>query len=381
MTESTSLYTRLVNTTAVEQHKTVKISIILYIVDMEDESTFIQVVGRSDEAAPHPFRLEELPLEDAVRERLNSCKELIILVVGRYQMGKSTLINSLFFQEGGNYIEHATEGSLSRCTDDVEPYVLEGENVSYKIYDSPGLQDGSRNDIKYLRMIKRKCPRIHLIIYCTKMDEPVRPEEVATMRNLTLTFGETLWDNVVIALTFANQVQPANPGINEAQYFSEIFTRKREVLNEHFCLVPIERERVDNLMRRVYPTGSARVLKLPGKENDWRVDFWLGCLAACQPEAKGALLKLAWKNREFLMKVAGVSVSTTSGTVGMALGVGSMLAGGALAATGFLAPVGVPLIAAGAIATLLGAAATFSSATSIKSVTQEHKDLYKGKDN
>ena len=122
-------------------------------------------------------------------------------------------------------------------------------------------------------------------------------------------------------------------------------------------------------------------MKLPGKENDWRVDFWLGCLAACQPEAKGALLKLAWKNREFLMKVAGVSVSTTSGTVGMVLGVGSMLAGGALAATGILAPVGVPLIAAGAVATLLGAAATFSSATSIKSVTKEHKDLYKGKDN
>ena len=44
------------------------------------------------------------------------------------------------------------------------------------------------------------------------MDDAVRPDEDKALANLTSTFGEAIWKNVVIALTFANKVEPADPG-------------------------------------------------------------------------------------------------------------------------------------------------------------------------
>ena len=56
--------------------------------------------------------IADLPLEDAIREKLESSKELNIVIVGCYQVGKSTLINSLFFEKGKKYRERAEEGSM-----------------------------------------------------------------------------------------------------------------------------------------------------------------------------------------------------------------------------------------------------------------------------
>ena len=58
-------------------------------------------------------------------------------------------------------------------------------------------------------------------------------------------------------------------------------------------------------------------------------------------------------------------------------GMGCVAAGAVLTASGILAPIGVPLMAAGAVATLLGAGATFGGATSIKTVQKEYKDMQK----
>ena len=128
--------------------------------------------------------LLKLPLEDAVREKLQSSTELNIVVVGCFQVGKSTLINAMFFQEGKAYVKRAEEGSMRPCTQEVRRHVLgikDGDNVvKIKIFDSPGLQDGDNDDRQYLRMLRDECSEVHLIIYCTKMGEPIRPaEEVA----------------------------------------------------------------------------------------------------------------------------------------------------------------------------------------------------------
>ena len=127
----------------------------------------------------------KLPLEDAVREKLQSSRKLNVVVVGCYQVGKSTLINAMFFQEGKAYVERAEEGLMKPCTQKVNPYIIrlkddDDVEVDIKIFDSPGLRDGVNNDRKYLGMIKDECSEVHLIIYCTKMDEPIRSaEEVA----------------------------------------------------------------------------------------------------------------------------------------------------------------------------------------------------------
>ena len=55
------------------------------------------------------------------------------------------------------------------------------------------------------------------------MGEPVRPEEATALGNITATFGEAISENVVIALTLANKVEPADPDTDEVEYFAENF--------------------------------------------------------------------------------------------------------------------------------------------------------------
>ena len=92
----------------------------------------------------------KLPLEDAVREKLQTSGELNIVVLGCFQVGKSTLINAMFFREGKAYVVRAEEGSMRPCTDDVKPHTLvinDGSvSININIYDTPGLQDGGNND-------------------------------------------------------------------------------------------------------------------------------------------------------------------------------------------------------------------------------------------
>ena len=240
-------------------------------------------------------------MEDAVRQKLEACKELNMLFVGRYQVGKSTLINSLFYRKGEKYRMTAKEGKLSACTRDVTPYTFEMEDVTVNIYDTPGLQD-ENNDLEYLRMVGQTCSNLHLIIYCKKMMEPMRPAEY---RILNKAFGSSSWHNTIIALTFANLVDPPDPETDKVEYFKHLmqydvmqydvmqydvmqydvmqydvqeFERISRALN-------INEELLKKLKTRIYPAGSVRHLKLPGMGEDWRVDFWRGCLEVCSEEA------------------------------------------------------------------------------------------------
>ena len=320
--------------------------------------------------------LSELPLEDAVAQRLRGSTELNVVVMGRFQVGKSTLINTMFFREGEDYKERAVEGSqMTRCTDDVKPHTFiirdDGIDTKINIFDSPGLQDGRNNDRSYLRKIKEKCPNVHLIIYCTKMGEPIRPDEELALSTITAAFGEVIWKNMVIALTFANQVEPAHPRADEAEHFTNMLHVKKTSMRE--CFKRVGHEEVFNrLSTYIYPVGSARKLTLPTGQN-WQAEFWRGCLEACQLEGRGALLKLAWRNPYFF-KLVGASFGTTSGGMTVVAGAGMTAAGGVMTATGILAPLGVPLIAAGIVTGLLGVGATLGGAAGINAARKQDKN-------
>ena len=313
---------------------------------------------------------QHLPMEDAIiHERFASCKELNILVVGCYHMGKSTLINSIFFEEGNEYIVKAEEGEMAHCTVHVQKYPLKIKGIQFNIYDSPGFQDGDEDDMVYMRWISRECPKIHLVIYCTKMGDPVRPSEIDAIRNLTLTFKKKIWKNAIIALTFANQVDPVNPSENVEEHFAKVEQQKLADLERAFKQSNIN-SIFNDIKTHILPVGSARVLHLPGKIEDWRVSFWKGCIEACAEEGKGALLVLARANHH-LMATVGAATSTVSGGVAIVVGMGTIVAGAALSATGFLAPLGVPMIVGGVVGTGFGIAAAAGGATNLAAIGKE----------
>ena len=108
-------------------------------------------------------------------------------------MGKSTLINSLFFKEERGYKEKTLEGAaLAPCTDKVTPLMFVGSSeLSFKItiYNTPGLQDGNNQDKQHLREIRSQCnSAIHIIVYCTKIGEPMRECEERALKNLVSVF-------------------------------------------------------------------------------------------------------------------------------------------------------------------------------------------------
>ena len=208
-----------------------------------------------------------------------------------------------------------------------------------------------------MEWITERHDKIHLVIYCTRMTDDLRPSEIEAMKNITRAFKKSLWNNTVIALTFANKVEPSDPDMKDDEYFENIFKEKVEKLKSIFVKELSLKEHTSKKVA-ILPAGSAKKLILPGKDQDWRVGFWLGCLDACDPEGKEALFEL-YKTRHYInISTIGASAGTASGAVGIVGGVGSMVAGAVFTGTGILAPAGIPLLIGGGVSTVLGVAAT-----------------------
>ena len=103
-------------------------------------------------------------------------------------------------------------------------------------------------------------------------------------------------------------MDPTSPRADEAEHFTSVLDAKKRSMRESFKRAGLE-EVFDQLSQSyIHPVGSATKFNLPSGQN-WQAEFWKGCLDACKPEGKGALLKLAWRNPHFL-KLVGASVGT-----------------------------------------------------------------------
>ncbi|CAI8027822.1 hypothetical protein GBAR_LOCUS15840, partial [Geodia barretti] len=97
------------------------------------------------------------------------------------------------------------------------------------------------------------------------------------------TFKEAIWKNVIVALTFANQVDPTSPRADEAEHFTSVLDAKKRSMRESFKRAGLE-EVFDQLSQSyIHPVGSATKFNLPSGQN-WQAEFWKGCLDACKPE-------------------------------------------------------------------------------------------------
>lgn len=133
-------------------------------------------------------------------------KTINILITGKTGVGKSALVNSLM----GAKI--APEGhELKPQTMEVTSYTAQINSVSVVIWDSPGLQDGSDNEQRYIEDMRAKCSSYDLVLYCTRMNETRYPtnDDLNAVKTLTSHFGQQFWENAVYVLTFANEVLPS----------------------------------------------------------------------------------------------------------------------------------------------------------------------------
>ena len=304
--------------------------------------------------------LSPLNIPDAIKQDLHTDTEMPIniVLVGKYQVGKSALINAMFFERGGEYEKIAPEGDeLEPMTSSIKHYSHQVDGIQFRIYDTMGLQDGKKKDRRHAQEIKKIFAEAHLVLYCTKLQEPIRPDDIETLKILTKECGASFWKNAVIALTFANTASPTDPKCNKETWFRSLLEKKKEKLCECFINdLHISEEVWCRLSQHTVPVGNTLDPRLPGI-NDWRAEFWHVCVAACADKAKGAVAALAWKEEAFYEMLASGSVATL-GTTAAAIGIALAAVGAASSATVVGLPVGVAIAVVGLAALVGGATAT-----------------------
>ena len=135
---------------------------------------------------------------------------LRVLVCGKAGVGKSSLINSIFGCNVCTVVDPGSKyGSIAPCTTELgEPIktIING-NIMITIYDSPGLQDGTGNEERYLQDMYDKCRDVDLVIYCIDMTiTRYANPEIRSAESLTERLGSELWQRCVLVMTKANRV-------------------------------------------------------------------------------------------------------------------------------------------------------------------------------
>jgi len=226
-------------------------------------------------------------------------KSISILVTGKTGTGKSTLINLIVGREV------AKPGhDLHPETSIVEPYTLTEGDTVINIYDSPGLQDGTLDEARYLAEMKRKCSNVDLIIYCIQMSETRVLDggpDMMAMKRLNETFGHELWKNMIFLLTFANDIVykaklKHDKPEDQLIYFDKELQEWDSLLRA--CLestIGVPKEIVDGIV--ITPAGHKNQPIIPDPscmvgQSHWLSRVWLKALGCTKPRAQLALIKL-----------------------------------------------------------------------------------------
>ena len=225
-----------------------------------------------------------------------------ILITGKTGVGKSRLVNALV----GERV--AKEGrSKSACTDTVTSYRAKINGVDVVVWDSPGLQDGTCNERLYLQDMESKLSQgFDVMIYCISMtDTRFYEADKSAIRTLTKEFGSKLWENGVVALTFANLKSKDPDEESDLDYFlSEKCFWEKEI--DEF----LAKLKVDLQVRQqipIVPTGNYKQLCLPGCEN-WLSELWIKCFNVMSISSGLAFFKI----NESRLKYPDSSPATTS---------------------------------------------------------------------
>ena len=244
--------------------------------------------------------LQNLPenIQVELRECVNNSSSVNIFATGRSGTGKSSLINSLVGRDV------ATEGdTLDPETTAVKCHKLTTMG-GYKVtvWDSPGLQDGTKNEAAYLRDLKTNCSDMDLCIYCISVSCHFTPgcKDLLAMKKLTDTFGTTLWDHTVIALTFANELEEITEDMIRASVrgdkekvctlFKEKISEWEEKIKQLMISeVGLDEDKVANI--DFVPTGYHDSPRLPDR-NHWMSSFWFTALYSTKQRAQPALIMM-----------------------------------------------------------------------------------------
>ena len=234
--------------------------------------------------------LESQPnFHEKLRELAQKTKQVNILATGNLATGKSALINGLVGQEV------APEGkSLDQETTEVVRYEVTIQGIQFHIWDSPGIEAGTDDELRNMQKIEKTVPGVDLLLYCLRMDDArLRKQDIRTIDHFTLAFGEAVWNNAVFALTFANKVIPPtnmHDQLYRKQHFEERYENWTKELHEALAKAGVSSDVVDAIP--IAPAGYYCEPSLPDGRENWLSAFWFICLQTMKDRAQPAMLKV-----------------------------------------------------------------------------------------
>ena len=239
---------------------------------------------------------------------------LSILITGKTGVGKSRLVNALV----GEPVAKESR-STSACTNTLTSYKTEISDVEVVVWDSPGLQDVTCNERLYLQDMESKLSQgIDVMIYCISMtDSRFYDADKHAIRTLTEVFGSKLWENGVVALTFANLKSKDPDEESDLDYFlSEKYFWEKEI-DEFLAKLKV----LTNLQVRqqipIVPTGNYKQLCLPGCEN-WLSELWIKCFNVMSISSGLAFFKINESRLKYLDSSPVTASTATASTAAAA---------------------------------------------------------------
>lgn len=228
-------------------------------------------------AAEYPENLDELDkllLEDSkFAENFSEVgsRTIHILITGKTGTGKSALINGII---GTNASKEG--GLLNPMTSKVEEYKRTTRGVKMLVYDSPGLQDGTKNEKAYLLDMEKKCRGVDLVLYTIRMsDQRINVGDIEAMKKLNTAFGEKFWTRTIFVLTFANEVRdpedPEDESSNQAFFEKRLQTWKKKLPDKVMKELNVAKKIAQDIP--IVPAGYYKKTHLPGRRY-WFSQFW-----------------------------------------------------------------------------------------------------------
>ena len=238
-------------------------------------------------------------IREQLEQWLGSSEELSIFISGRTGGGKSSLVNAFL---GAKLAEEGAEPDPTTAT--VASYERVVSGVRVRVWDSPGLQDGTQNEERYLNDIATKCTPIDLFLFCINVADATRlnmdSPDVKALAKLTEKLSPSIWNNAIIALTFANRLGQKSEDMRRAKQrkdwvrLKELFCDKvvqwQEFLRDILRHIGLSPAQVSAL--KIVPTGHPRGdPSLPDRPH-WLSTFWFEALRSTHPRAQPALLRM-----------------------------------------------------------------------------------------
>ena len=278
------------------------------------------------------------------------------MITGKTGSGKSSLINGLV---GKKVSEEGDD--LDRMTATVEPKELTCEGTLVKIWDTPGLQDGTDEEDRYLKEMKENCSNCNLYIYCLNMTQTrFEASQIRAIQKLTETFGKIFWAKVLFVLTYANQVTASCPlGSDEETFFKEKMEAWRAKLAHRLKECGVKEEVAGKI--EVIPAGYSKPLKghsnpwkLPGIPN-WFQNFWYKCAETMDEKGVPALITINIRRLKSPEEISKMDLSSCPiEEQPLPNNIGQIAAGGLLVVAGTAASAGLGAGIGGGIGAVVG---------------------------